>query len=66
MIEHKEHAYIVNDPYNQEEINNALLDLYHNEKIQKKMCYSGQNLAKEFDWSVSGKKYNALIKSLVD
>lgn len=66
VIEHKKHAWIVEDPYDQAEITDALLNLYQNSELKKKLFHFGKKLAKEFDWTASGKKYNAIINSIYD
>lgn len=46
FIKHNKHAWIVDDPYNQSEKTDAIINLYHNNELQKRLSHFGKKLTK--------------------
>jgi len=62
IIEHKKHAYIINNPYDQNEINQALSEMIDSDDLKSTLSGNGKELARKFDWQKKAKDYLDIVR----
>ena len=62
---HKENAYLLNDPYSSEELQQALTLLLSDEALKKQLCSAGRALAANFSWERIAQQVESIYVELL-
>ncbi len=62
ILKHKKHAYILKNPYDQDEINNALFYTIESDNLKQNLSNNGKELARKFDWQTKSQEYLDIVK----